>query len=334
MSVSGTVRGATGPPGQRPAHPIRSMRLATKAPPRAAPPDAWSMHYGRIAGALLLLGGLLPLLKRSVVFDTSLLVWPWQLAGFDQSPELLAAIATYAAGEHMAAWVAAPLVTGLIALAAPQLPSARSCGMTMALTGGAALALLLLFFFREDAVLGLAFTPPSFGAGLLMLVGLLGCTILSAENHAAKIALEPSVPRWLVGTCAAVVSVIAILFMAAAEGVWAAWPMVLLYLLVLAYGAMSLWRLVRRQPSESAAPRASALARFILLWSLAAVVTAQSSSSEGFVIFVVQAGGNAVHSAVGALKGFLIFFGSALLLATGLATLMAGVSDAERRSSR
>lgn len=56
-----------------------------------------------------------PPFKRSLVFDTSALVWPWQLAGLDLGPAERITIATHAGGDDLALWAVLPLVAGLLA---------------------------------------------------------------------------------------------------------------------------------------------------------------------------------------------------------------------------
>jgi hypothetical protein len=293
-------------------------------PSHAAELDAWSARVERLAGWLLVAGCVVPLLKRSLVFGSSRLVWPWQLMGFAVGVEEGAAMATEAGGDDLAAWALLPLAVGLIALALPRLRSIQTRGVAGAAAGAIMLALLLVVLAPENAVLGLAFTPPTRGAGVLMLIGIGACALLAAANHVAKTADADRVPRWLVGTASAVLVLLTSVFMLAAQDVWAVWSMRLVYVLVVFYGLLNLWRTL--QPHDAVTPLtawSSRLARAILVWSVLAVVLAQSGSDDGFVAYVVAAGGGPLHVAVGAAKGFLIFAGGGILLAAGLATALA-----------
>jgi len=291
-------------------------------PTQAATLDAWSTHVERLAGGLLVAGCLVPLLKRSLLLGSSYLVWPWQLAGLGVGLEESAAMATAAGGENLAAWALLPLVGGLIALGLPRLRSIRARGVAGAATGASMLALLLLVLVRENAVLGLVFTPPTRGGGALMLLGIGACTLLAASNHAAKTAPPGGVPRWLVAAASLVVVALTSLFMLVAADAWAAWSMRLVYLLVIIYALLGLWRTIQPRDTPAVTAWASTLARAILGWTVIAVVLAQSGSSDGVVAYVIEAGGGPLHIAIGAAKGFLIFAGAGLLLAAGLATAL------------
>jgi hypothetical protein len=284
--------------------------------------EAWSDHIQRLSGGLLLAGYLVPLLKRSVLFDTSYLVWPWQLAGVAVGLEEQAATATAAGGENLAAWSLLPLIGGLIALALPHVRSIRNRSVAGAATGAAMLVLLLLVLVRENAVLGLVFTPPTRGGGALMLLGIGSCSVLAAANHTAKAAPPGAIPRWLVVAASLVVLALASLFLLAAVDAWAAWSLRALYLSLVAYALLGLWRTIQPQDTSVVTAWASALGRAILGWAAIAVVLAQSGSDDGFVTYVVQAGGGPLHVAIGAVKGFLIFVGAALLLAAGMTTTL------------
>ena len=293
------------------------------APTSAATLDAWSAQVARLAGWLLVAGCLVPLLKHSLLLGSSYLIWPWQLAGLGVGLEESAALATAAGGEDLVLWALLPLVGGLIALGLARLRSIRARGVAGAATGATLLVLLLLVLVPENAVLGLVFTPPTRGAGALMLFGVGACMLLAASNHTAKTAPPDDVPRWLVATASLVVIALAALFLLVAQDAWAAWSMRVVYLLVIVYALLALWRTIQPRDTSAVTPWASTLARAILAWAVIAVVLAQSGSNDGVVTYVIEAGGGPLQIAVGAAKGFLIFAGAGLLLAAGLATALA-----------
>jgi hypothetical protein len=303
-------------------------------PTHGATPEAGSAHRERLAGWLLVAGCLVPLLKHSLLLDASYVVWPWQLAGLGVGLAESAALATAAGGENLAAWALLPLVGGLIALALPRVPSLRTRGLAAMTTGVALLVLLLLVLVRENAVLGLVVAPPTRGAGTIMLLGIGACALLAASNHTAKTTPPRDVSPALVIAASLIVAVLGLFFLLAASDVWAASSMRLLYVAVITYALLALWRTVRPRAAPVVTAWASTLARAILGWAVIAVVLAQSGSHDRLVVYVIEAGGGTVPVAIGAAKGFLIFAGAGLLLAAGITTaLEAGASDSHHRAA-
>ena len=287
-----------------------------------AVPDSWTAHVEHLAGLALVAGCLLPLAKSSLLFGSSELVWPWQLAGMARSAAMHAALASPAGADNLILWVVLPLFAALGSLGIARSSSRRTRGLAGIACGAGMLGILLLVLIPENAVLGLVFVPPTRGAGALMLAGLAAGAFLAAANHATKAAPNAGAPRALVATAAGVLIVLSVGFLLGAGGVWAAWPLRLLYLLVLAYAAVAVGQLGRADDPARLAAWSSFLVRVVLAWSPVAVVLAQRIGGDDFVVFVVEAAGGPGQTVLAALKGFLIFAGGGLLLAAGFATVL------------
>lgn len=287
-----------------------------------AVPDSWTLHVEHLAGLALVAGCLLPLSKSSLLFGSSDLVWPWQLAGKARSVAMHAALATPAGGDNLILWVVLPLFAGLGSLAIARSPSRRTRGLASLACGAGMLGIFLLVLIPENAVLGLVFVPPTRAAGALMFTGIVAGAFLAAANHGTKTAANAGAPRVLVAAAAAFLIALSGGFLLGAGGVWAAWPLRLLYVLVLAYAGLAVGQLGRANDPVRLAAWSSFLVRAILVWSSVAVVLAQRIGGDDFVIFVVEAAGGPGQTVLAVLKGFLIFAGGGLLLAAGFAAVL------------
>lgn len=285
----------------------------------------WSAGWARVGGGLVLAGGLLPLYKHSLVFGADVVVWPWQLAGVGMDTTRAAAMATDAFADHLAVWALLPVVLGIAALGAARVCDAAAQARIMATVGLGGLAALLVALPGENGILGLALAPPTAGGGAVALVGVGACALAAAANHVARTDADaPAVPRLL--RCAgAVIAPLALFGMVPQDGPWAAWPVRLLALAILGYALLCLWGGVS---AEQTVMR-SRVARAIVVGAPLAMVLAQRSATDGFVHYVVEAGGGGLSTLIGAVKGFFVFAGLALLAAGGMATGLESRRSAE-----
>jgi hypothetical protein len=116
--------------------------------------------------------------------------------------------------------------------------------------------------------------------------------------------------------------VLVVLVVVSGEGPWLAWSMILLYLLLGGQASFALYSAVAREVSEAVTTTSSRLTRFIIAWSLPAVMIAQETTSDPYLQYVVEAGGGSIPTLLSVIKGFLMYFGGAYLMTLGLAGSM------------
>lgn len=292
----------------------------------AAETDDWSRYWARCAAVLLIAGFLLPLFKRSMLAGESFIVWPWQLAGLGQNPGVAMALSTYSEGAHPGIWTLVPLVTACLVFLVGRMAKGGLQTLAYTLMGLTSLILLLLVFIKENERLGLVFTPPTPGAGIVTMVAIAAGALIAAANHASRMQPEATGPARWAGAGGIVLVGLALLFMVGGGGPWKAWSMWGLYGLVSIYALLASARLFREAPALASINRLSVVGRLLVAWSVIAVIVAQSTQLDGFSVYVVQGGGSTAGTVVAAVKSFLIFFGSALVMAVGIAAALAGRS--------
>lgn len=303
---------------------LAEVATALEAREEAPPDDTdatrgdWSRMWARRAAMLLIAGFLMPLYKGSVLAGQSYIVWPWQLAGFVDQPGIAMALGTYSEGAYPALWVLLPLATALLVLGLGRQGKSAAWSVTYMLSGLGSLLLLLIVFFKEAERLGLVFTPPSTGAGVITAVIITAGALIAAANHASRMrsdALKPA--RWAGAGGIVLLVLVSLLF--AGSGAWVAWPMLVLYGLMLVYALLAAARLFGSAPGGDSIDRLGKLARVLAGLSVIAIIMAQSLDPAPFSIYVIQGGGSTVGTVIASIKGFLIYFGSALVIAVGMA---------------
>jgi hypothetical protein len=284
--------------------------------------EIWLDRSGRWASALLLLGFVWPLYKTSLLAADSLVIWPWSLFGAPASPIMAAALATPSGKETFLPWALVALGAGLVAGLLRYAPALSVRAALMASVGSAALLLLLVVYYQEAEILGLAFTPPTRGAGAVLFTFLLSAAFLVVSNRLRKVYTTLTALRIMAGISGLLVGLLVGLAMVGGEGPWTAWSMILLYLLLGGQASLSLYSALTREVSETVTTMSSRLTRFIIGWSPLAVVIAQETTSDPYLQYVVEAGGGSLHTLLSASKGFFMYFGGAYLMTLGLAGIM------------
>jgi len=286
--------------------------------------DTWTRHWTRCAVLLLVAGFLLPLRKHSMLTGESYTVWPWQLAGLSKDPGIVMALGTYSEGAHPGSWVLLPLVAAGLAFLAGRTAKGGVQTLAYLVTGLGSLILLLLVFIRENERLGLVFAPPTLGAGVVTAVGIGAGALIAAANHASRMQPGAATPARWAGAGGIVLVCLVLLFMVGGVGPWKAWPMWALYGLVLLYAVLAVARLFEAAPGLASIRRLRLIGRLVAAWSIVAVILSQSSSQDGFSVYVIQGGGSAASTVLAAVKGFAILFGGALVLAVAMARILGG----------
>lgn len=297
---------------------------ATLEAQKASPDDAgtvdgdWSRTWARRAAFLLMAGFLMPLYKSSMVAGQSYIVWPWQLAGFTDHPGIAMALGTASEGTNPVLWVLLPLATALLVLILGRAGKSGTAMATNVALGLGSLALLLIVFFKESQRFGLAFTPPSAGAGIIVTIAIAAGALIAAANHASRMAPDVLKPARWAGAGGVILLCLTSLFMFAGSGVWTAWPMRVLFGLMLVYALMAATRLFGIAPGVDSITWLGRLARLLVGLSLIAVIMAQSADPDPYSMYVIQGGGSTAGTIMAAAKSFMIYFGSALVLAVGI----------------
>jgi len=279
---------------------------------------SWTQQGAKISAWLLLGGFSLPLLKHSVIFNSSALVWPWNILGFGVDAQGAAAMATFSIPGHLAAWGLLPAIVATVILAVRRAVSLRGLAAAMFLAGTVSLALMLVVLYKEAEILGLMFTPPTAGAGIMILLVAVGGAFVAGANHLRKRSCEAKPARALSGIGGGLIILLAALQLFASSGGWAAWSMKVLYLLLIGYGILGLLSASRPEPEDALLQRNSFVARAVLWWAPVACFVAQNWQTDPFTGFVTGGGGGAVNILISVAKCFLIYYSFAFLMALGL----------------
>lgn len=279
--------------------------------------DLWTQQRIKSFAYLLIAGFVLPLFKHSMLFGSSVLVWPWNIMGLGIDEKKAVAMATVAFPEHMLAWGLLPLGVAIALLSGRLLMPLGSLTAALFLAGITSLTLMLTVFYEEAEILGLMFTPPTAGAGIMILLVVVAGALVAGSNHLRK-RFSAALPiRVLSGLGGGIMVALMGLQLFASSGGWAAWSMMLLYLLMIGYGVLGLLSAFRPEPEDALLQRISFVARVILWWAPVACLIAQNWLTDPYTDLVTSAGGGFLNIFVSVTKCFLIYYGFSFLMALG-----------------
>jgi len=282
----------------------------------------WLRKGAFLLGLMLIGGFLMPLLKWSVLFDSSVAVWPWQVMGIGvDSAKTAGAMGTLSDGQYAWIWGMLPLISGCAVLIGGGRLNPYGLAIVMISIGISMMVLLLVVFFEEAEILGWMFVPPTAGGGVMMLIIILSGISVAAANHLQKAYDNNGFIRMLSGVGGLLLAAGMVLQILAADDAWKGWSMILVYLFMILYGIMGITGAILAEPGEAKTSITSALLRVILWWTPFACLIAQKWSSSEFVSYVVGGGGGIPQLVTSVVKGFLIYYGSAFLMALGLCAL-------------
>ncbi len=302
--------------------PPQKNQEAPKPPPGNY--GAWVCKGGHYATYLLLAGSLLPLLKRSMLMDTSVWVWPWQFFIDPTSMEMATATATLSSGGHMALWTCIPVVCGLLALFLSHVMPLMVRTVGLAALGAVSLLVLLVGLHQESEIYGLSFVPPTAMGGFITFIGLLAMAVVAGTIHLRKFLPNNKLLRITAWAASGLLSLMFMLCLFAEEGAWSGVTIKILGLTVITYcGVCIRGAFVRWSSSENLA-LLSTIGRTILFATPLACLIAQLTTKDPFEAFVVGSGGGFENVLFSILKSSHIYLGCSLLLAYGL-TATAGV---------
>jgi hypothetical protein len=279
--------------------------------------DLWMQRRLKLFAYLLIGGFVLPLFKHSIMFDSSVPVWPWNIMGLGINAQKAAAMATVSFPEHMLIWALLPIVAAITLLSGRQFIPLRGLSLAIFLVGGVSLILSLIVFHEEAEILGLMFTPPTVGAGVMILLAVAGGILVASANHLRKRFVELISIRILSGIGGGLLVALMGLQLFASDGGWASWSMRLLYLLMIGYGVLGLLGAFRPKPEHAFLQRTSLVARAVLCWAPVACLIAQNWLSNPYTDFVTTGGGGFINIFISVAKSFLIYYGFSFLAAIG-----------------
>jgi uncharacterized membrane protein len=279
--------------------------------------DLWTQQGIKTFAYLLIGGFVLPLFKHSMLFSSSVLVWPWNIMGLGIDEQKAAAMATVSLPEYMLVWGLLPLGVSIGLLIGRQFMPLRSLTAALFLAGIASLTLMLVVFYEEAEILGLMFTPPTAGAGIMVLLAVVAGALVAGANHLRKRFSVAMPIRILLGIGGGIMVVLMALQLFAASSGWAAWSMMALYLLMMGYGVLGLLSAFRPEPEDALLQRISFVARVILWWAPVACLIAQNWLTDPYTDLVTSAGGGFFNIFVSVTKCFLIYYGFSFLMALG-----------------
>jgi hypothetical protein len=200
--------------------------------------------------------------------------------------------------------------------------SLRSLTATLFLLGIISLTLMLAVFHEEAEVLGLMFTPPTLGAGIMILLAVVAGASVAVANRLRKRFPEIMPIRVLSGIGGGMIVALMALQLFASSGGWAGWSMMLLYVLMLGYGLLGLLSAFRPEPEDALLQRISFVARVVLWWAPVACLIAQNWLTDPYVDIVISSGGGFINIFVSLAKCFLLYYGFAFLMALGFAAYL------------
>ncbi|MGR9012292.1 MAG: hypothetical protein ACU83U_01470 [Gammaproteobacteria bacterium] len=279
--------------------------------------DLWARQGGNVFAYFLIGAFIIPLLKYSMLFASSVFIWPWNIIGLGVDAQKAAAMATASIPEHLLAWGLLPIIAAIGLLSGSRFMSLRSFTASQFLVGIASLILALVVFHEEAEILGLMFTPPTAEAGVMILLAVVGGALVAATNHLRKRYCEVKSLRVLSGIGGGIMVALMALQMLAADGGWAGWSMMLLYALMIACGMLGLFSAFRPEPEDQLLQRISLVARVILWWAPVACLIAQNWLNDPYTNFVTSGGGGFINISIAVIKGFLMYYGFSFLMAIG-----------------
>lgn len=283
----------------------------------------WTRRGAFIFSMMLIAGFFLPLFKYSLLFGSSVVVWPWQILGWGRETATIAATATVSEGKHLVLWGILPLIAGTAVLALRKIQSSRVLNMGMLFTGAVVLILMETVFIAEGEVLGLFIVPPTSAGGIMILVAVTAGALIAIANHLRKDFPEQLLPRVLSGSGAIVLGLcVTLALLGAGSGPWRGGAMILLYLGLMLYAVSGVVNAIQPSASDSLLNQTSFLARTILCYAPIACMLSQRFTSDPIVSYVIGSGGGLPNIFISIVKVFLIYYGSAFMTAMGFAGLL------------
>lgn len=274
--------------------------------------------------AFFLLGGFLfPLLKPSILFQTTVFIWPWNTMGMGNNEVSRAAMATYSMGQNMVLWTLLPLMAGIITLIIRRFRKSPVRFIGLFGAGSVTFLLLIIALIRESEIFGIMFLPPTIAAGVMISLAVASAALIATANRTRKWFDTSKFLRIISGTGGTLLALFVIMPVLASSGEWRSWPMILLYFSIFFYAVMGIISASQGTANRLFLDKISFVSRISLIWLPFAALIAQASSNNPVVAYVIGSGGGAIHIFVSIVKAVLIYYGCVFLMTTGLVEFMA-----------
>jgi hypothetical protein len=313
-------------PSARPApQPVREeIQPESPAPVREidlrAEIEGWVDRWPLPLAIALMIGFLLPLLKKSLLFDSIHLIWFWNLLGFGLDGSQIAAMATYSSGQWNEVYLLLPLISAFLLFITLFAIPKRWRGLVMFVAGSVPLSLAFTLFWSGGEIYCLIFLPVTAAGGGLMLALLIAALLVATVNHLSKHSIVHLHLRLLQALGSLVLLLLTILAFIAPD--WNNFALYLLYTVWLVIALLSIKGVIKGANDETSQVLISLLFRIALLLTPIAVIVAQSAYDNPFVTFVVESGGGVVPLVVSCLKAFLIYYSMAIAFGVGMVQML------------
>ncbi|MFC1884127.1 hypothetical protein ACFL2O_05095 [Thermodesulfobacteriota bacterium] len=284
--------------------------------------DEWSADLLKIFSLMLILGFLLPMIKYSEIYKSTIIIWPWQLMGFVFGEDVRAAIKELSGGRSMVVWNLMPLFAGTAVLILKRYLSLIHRSIVMLIIGTFTFAMLVTIFIVESKILDVIFLPGSFSGGIMYIIFMLSAGMVAAANHLRKRFKSDGILRVISGVGGFFLFVVSLMLLITSIGSWKALPMIILYVALLFYGALGIYSASQNIPDVSLLSLMSKTSRGVIFWAFLAALLAQTFFPDPILSQSIS-GGGLIHSFTSITKTAFIYLGSAFMAITGATALIA-----------
>lgn len=279
----------------------------------------WATRRCIISGALLALGFALPLVKHSLLYKEDVLLMPWHIMGLALDSRKMAASATLSQAGMKLPWALIPLILAIAAFAITKIAKPRARYASMLLCGSASLFILSAPMYAQHEVLGVLFLPQNFAGGVMFFLFILAAAMIVASARTLDHAPDSKLMRMAAGASGVFMLLGLIVALLALGGTWLSIPMLGLFALMAAFAWHGL--MLYRDPDAMLASRAIFIGWALALLTPVAGVIAQTYFADATTASLINSGGGLMNIAISMSKAYLIYFGAAYLMSSGLTAL-------------
>lgn len=324
-SYSNTVeQQPTAPPPRRVDQPeslkahAAQMRRETESTIAAIAP--WSRKRCIASGAILAAGFAMPLIKHSLLYKENVVLMPWHIMGYALDTRQMAASATVSQAGMKLPWTLIPLVLAVAAFAMLKIgkPAARYASMLAA--GAVALFVLSAPMYQQHEILGVLFLPQNFAGGVMFFLFILAAAMIVTSARVLELMPDSKLMRMAAGASGIFMLLGLLVSLLALAGTWLSLPMLVLFAVMAAFAWQGL--MLYRDPDAQVASRAVFIGWAVVALTPIAGIIAQTRFADPTTISIINSGGGLMNVAVSMVKAFLIYFGAAYLMASGLTALV------------
>jgi hypothetical protein len=282
--------------------------------------DVWSENYTRLFSIMLILGMLLPMIKYNELTNSTVIVWPWQIAGLAASESIYAALKGFSGGGNMILWTLIPIISGVAGLVAIKFLSPLNRSILASVLGMLVFFLLSIVFIEESRILGVMFLPWSPVSGILYIILLLSAGMIAAANHLRKRFKPTKLFRFISAGGGILLGLLACSFFIMSSGPWQALPMLILYALFILYAVLGIFSAYKNGADKALLSFISKTSRITVCWAFVGVLVTQSFYPDPTLAHGT-AGSSLIHGLGTLVKCVLVYTGSAFMMVMGATAL-------------